>query len=43
MRQLKASDFATDRDYKEAQRQLRKADKSKRAGRDMRRQPEQGE
>ncbi len=43
MRQLKASDFATDRDYKEAQRQLRKADKTKRAGRDLRRQAEQGE
>lgn len=43
MRQLKASDFATDREYQEAKRQLRKADKSKRAGREIRRQSEQGE
>jgi len=43
MRQLKASDFASDREYRAAQKELRKADKSKRAGRDIRRQTEQGE
>lgn len=41
MRQLKASDFTSDREYQAAKRQLKKADKNKRAGRETRRISEQ--
>lgn len=43
MRQLKASDFATDREYKQAQREMRKASSSKRQGREARRATETAE
>lgn len=40
MRQLKRADFNTGRDYKAAQRELRKADQTKRSGRETRRMGE---